>query len=497
VFYSHWIVDDAAISAAYARNLAEGFGLTSQPGRPPLEAFSNPLWVFLLAAAHLLGIKSLYVAPKLLGGLLVLATYSVLGRGLRVHHGASPTIIFLILGLLSLNAPLVCWLNGGLENPLMAFLVTMHVVWTLRLQQKTDAKRLLLAGLIASGLVMTRPDGLLFSILVPIGLIFRKGEFQSKVDSMALWGVGWLVPMSAYLLLRKFYFEAPWPTPFIAKESLVFTWLWDPVKWYNLFKSLAGPMGILLLPAALAAIVLGTKAKKWNRKLNIWVIHWFGAIAIFLLLPYDHLGWYRYATPFIVLSYPALILFARTAFKTLEHKRGTRAIQLSLLVLVCIGSLVMGSIITFKRFHHPPLDIEEVATRYVYPLDKLAQGLTWDTYKLYTPDAGAPLWYNRAEVYDCLGLLDTTLAFNFMEKPHRYTTYLIDSVQPDLVALHGAWRSESTLQNSPAFSESYTLLDSNFVAGAGQPRVWLWIRNEKMPDRKQAFSIWHDVRSTQ
>ena len=40
-----WIIDDAGISFAYARNLAEGHGLVSQPGRVPVEGFSNFLWV--------------------------------------------------------------------------------------------------------------------------------------------------------------------------------------------------------------------------------------------------------------------------------------------------------------------------------------------------------------------------------------------------------------------------------------------------------------------
>jgi hypothetical protein len=38
-----WIIDDAAISFAYSRNLATGHGLVAQLGDAPIEGYSNPL----------------------------------------------------------------------------------------------------------------------------------------------------------------------------------------------------------------------------------------------------------------------------------------------------------------------------------------------------------------------------------------------------------------------------------------------------------------------
>src|SRR5580765_6758811 len=43
-----WLVDDAGISMSYARNLGLGAGLVAQAGDPPVEGYSNPLWVLLL-----------------------------------------------------------------------------------------------------------------------------------------------------------------------------------------------------------------------------------------------------------------------------------------------------------------------------------------------------------------------------------------------------------------------------------------------------------------
>ena len=44
-----WLVDDAAISMAYAANWTAGHGLVAQPGLPPVEGYSNFLWVVVLA----------------------------------------------------------------------------------------------------------------------------------------------------------------------------------------------------------------------------------------------------------------------------------------------------------------------------------------------------------------------------------------------------------------------------------------------------------------
>ena len=54
LFFS-WLIDDAGISYAYARNLANGAGLVSQPGMPPVEGFSNALWTLTVSAVYTVG----------------------------------------------------------------------------------------------------------------------------------------------------------------------------------------------------------------------------------------------------------------------------------------------------------------------------------------------------------------------------------------------------------------------------------------------------------
>ncbi len=64
--FGAWQIDDAGISFAYARNLALGHGLVAQPGVIPVEGYSNPLWVFLLAAFSVVRLFDPLWTPKLL-----------------------------------------------------------------------------------------------------------------------------------------------------------------------------------------------------------------------------------------------------------------------------------------------------------------------------------------------------------------------------------------------------------------------------------------------
>jgi hypothetical protein len=112
--YGNWIVDDAAITFSYARSLTDGAGPVLQPGQPPVEGYSNPAWLVLLAAGRLLGlfdrgtifgIPDYVLYPKALSLLacvgILLLTYRAAARisrrpwlvtlALRTHCTPSPS----------------------------------------------------------------------------------------------------------------------------------------------------------------------------------------------------------------------------------------------------------------------------------------------------------------------------------------------------------------------------------------------------------------------
>ena len=64
-----WAVEDAAISWAYAQNIAAGLGPVPFDGSEPVEGYSNPTWVALLALLSAVGLHPLW-ASKLMSMVL-------------------------------------------------------------------------------------------------------------------------------------------------------------------------------------------------------------------------------------------------------------------------------------------------------------------------------------------------------------------------------------------------------------------------------------------
>ena len=122
VLLGDWIIDDAGISFAYARNFVQGHGLVSQPGRPPVEGFSNFLWVMTLAPFFALRLFDPVLVPKALAALLVLGSFAVVQRVLR-RETSSEWPGWLVALALATSPPIVIWSASGLENALFLFLL--------------------------------------------------------------------------------------------------------------------------------------------------------------------------------------------------------------------------------------------------------------------------------------------------------------------------------------------------------------------------------------
>jgi hypothetical protein len=108
--------DDAYISFRYARNLTEGHGLRfNLAENPPVEGYSNFLWVLLCAALHRLGLD-LTVVPLLLSAACGFALlWLVLDRAVRRFALPLPAAA---LGALTLAVfpPFAVWATSGLDT---------------------------------------------------------------------------------------------------------------------------------------------------------------------------------------------------------------------------------------------------------------------------------------------------------------------------------------------------------------------------------------------
>jgi arabinofuranosyltransferase len=147
-------VDDAFITFRYAHHLAEGKGLTFNPG-DRVEGYSSLSWTLGLALGDALGLD----LPDLSRALGL-----VLGAGtlllLLLASWAGPRARYVAAGLFAVWLPGAYHFLNGLETALAAFLVTALVA-----VPASTPKRRLAHHAAGAVLVLTRPEGFLAVLL--------------------------------------------------------------------------------------------------------------------------------------------------------------------------------------------------------------------------------------------------------------------------------------------------------------------------------------------
>src|SRR6266498_627458 len=250
--YGAWVVDDAAITFAYARSLASGDGLVLQPGQPPVEAYSNPTWLALLALGRLaglfdhgtiFGIADQVLFPK------ALAFLCCVGILVAMYRAASavtrrPAVVTLVAGLTLATIPsFVIWCFSGLENSLFALAVAWLAAVLCRasvqgrlgtatvsdvrsassatvsdVRSASSAKVALLTGVLAALAALTRPDGVVYVLAFPalavLWLPLRRAGWLSLLSVAAF-----AVPYGGYVGYRLATFGELLSAPAIAKAQ--------------------------------------------------------------------------------------------------------------------------------------------------------------------------------------------------------------------------------------------------------------------------------------
>lgn len=167
-------LDDSWIHLQFARNLAQGHGLSYNPGEL-VTGSTAPLWTALLSLLFYLP-GSVVLWTKLLGVLLYLAGVDATWRLAR-ELGASRGLASLAAGLTLATSWLVWSALSGMEIPLFVLLSLWGLLLHLRERAHPDRPPLSLAVFAVASLA--RPEGLLLLVLAVLdrGLVFdREGE---------------------------------------------------------------------------------------------------------------------------------------------------------------------------------------------------------------------------------------------------------------------------------------------------------------------------------
>lgn len=462
LLFGAWIVDDAGITFVYARNLAAGHGLVSQPGLPPVEGFSNFLWMLAFVPAFLAGLFDPVIVPKLASLALLAGSFVLLDRALFSLTG-SRAVSLVTLFLLAVCSPFVIWTVSGLENPLYVFLLCL-LLWLIvreRLRERESGAFPLAAGAVAAGLALTRPDGILFAGLYPLlTLAAGKGRWGRVVRYASVFAL----LLGAFLLFRWTYFGDLVPNTFYAKGGPNAKVYLDLVtlrpkmtaKAFELLESVAGPGNVLLPVALLAgtAFLIGRRRFGWRHAVLL-AFAYFGAVP-FLLLPFDWMEEYRFGTPFFPFLYAYAVTLAASLGEMLLPDPARKRLPALVAGLAAVGlslTFFAGRSILFAAT--PTVSFQEVVERFGLRYNRYADLLGLDQGSILLPDVGGTLWTSRLRVYDLVGLTDRTIARTLEKRPEAFYDYIFGEAKPTFIHLHHYWTLQAGLDRDPRFQRDY------------------------------------------
>ncbi len=482
--FGPWLIDDAGISFAYAHNLAHDHGWVAQPGLEAVEGFSNPLWTLLISPAFLLSSPNAFAAVKALSLVLVFFTFVLISRLNHELFGATywrDAATSATLGFASVCTSYVVWTSSGLENALFGCLVILYCLLAIRYAMdpnRRTGKIAFFAGICATLLALTRPDGLAFAFAFPtvqVLLIWngRTPWWAEKSRLLSFTGA-WLVSLSIYIAFRYSYFGDIVPNTFHAKggptfERFVKFLAFSKGHMVNSFELLQSMFGWATWPVLAITLieVLHIIARRRITSQAIYLLPFvLCAWAIYCLLPQDWMAEFRFATPFLLL-FPMLVfaLFAEIA-RSADVEPATAKIFYS---LTLVGVLAIATPPFLNRTNQfvesPTISLRRVTEQVALKFNHYADKLNLVDASLLTPDLGGCLIYSKLQIHDLAGLCDRDFAPLMRTEKWALVADRVLEIQPTFVHVHGAWSLRSGLFDDPRFAQLYTPIQA-------QPSLW-------------------------
>jgi hypothetical protein len=232
------VSDDAYISFRYVARWVAGQGLTFNPGER-IEGFSNPLWIFLLAASRkLLPAVSIVDAARVFGFAASIVSFVAMGMAVKLSNPGRQSVAFIYAAVILLCTPgFHVYATAGLETPLLGMLVTLAVLFSV---VATFAARLRAAACLALGAIC-RPEVALYALL---WWLFTRGPKQLRAQpGRELIVMATLsAPFLGYEVFRFSYFGELVPNTFLAKPPGIFGGMFGIGYLLQWVTALGGPL---------------------------------------------------------------------------------------------------------------------------------------------------------------------------------------------------------------------------------------------------------------
>jgi hypothetical protein len=448
-------IDDAAISYAYARNLAHGLGFAPFEGAAPIEGYSNPLWTLLLAVSETAGIGAPSASKILsllfaLGSLYLLVT---LARGWQVGDPA----ICLAVALTSTAPTFIVWSSAGLENPLLA------VALLLAVREATTKFRAVPLGLSLATVALVRPEGIALAAATIFVATLVRGRASWNRAALAMTIL--FVPFGAYEIFRLLIFHVRVPNTFYAKlDSPLRQRIVSGMGYVSAFWN--GPRLTLL----------GVAAFGWAASLRFWrilavvLVPILGGTAFAIYAGGDWMPQFRFLSHLT----PLLGIVIGSGLAIAVSRSISASPRIGVIVVVGVGaSLVLLAIVEASGLasfvERQPCSMADVVS-----MAKIYDAVGIDACSVSpvtvaTADIGGVLWNSpRTRVVDLAMLIEPDAAVA-RSRTRYWPVRFRRSPAPDLVFVHGPW------------AQPLTGLWDETLAAAGYRLIFRWKADRSDP----------------
>lgn len=290
-----YVPDDSYISFRYAEHLADGQGLTFNPGEPPVEAYSNFLWIVICAGLHTMGLdlpSAMPVVGLLISALSVIVLWMIFRR-----RGLGGLQMVLPLVLLGTSGPVAMYAISGMEMPLFALLL---LVSHLLLDRSLTSRRPLYTVLLAIAgvlLAVCRPEGVVvFPVIAVATWLLTRGRTEHRAiqKNLLLASALFAVVMVVYHVWRVGYFGEFLPTPLLSKggggESVFYGWGANIATYFKRQGDFFPPLGYYFTALTLVAWI-GLRISRDTLKTNTLEATAFITATVLMLIYFNFKDW--------------------------------------------------------------------------------------------------------------------------------------------------------------------------------------------------------------
>ena len=354
------LFEDAMISMRYARHLADGHGLVWNIGEPPIEGFTNLLWVLWMSVAHKIGLSeskiSLFI---MLSGIAIMLTTGFVVAKIARKITTAAWVPVAVLAATLFDYPLVFWTLRGMEVGALALFVYTLLWLVLENEDEFSLPRTVAMGALTAGALLIRSDS-----VVPVGLICLYGFLTSKKKRWLFAGIIGVFACSAVggqTLFRKSYFHESLPNTYFLKLYKIHTI--DRVK-RGAFVALEVLSLHLALPISIvfASVPFARLKKDFYKDVQLRRMFLLGTLFVAQIGYATYVGgdaweWMLYANRYMCVGMPALVVLvavvlARVVEGTSDPRNAFFVRRFSFGMMTC-GAVLLALNVYAKKFPEP------------------------------------------------------------------------------------------------------------------------------------------------